>query len=209
MTYRAVLLTGEGARVCAGGTVASFAAAPAGERAAYVLELATQLEAELRRLAALPKPVVTAVHGAVAGAGLALVLSSDIVVAARSTKFVWAYAGVGLTPDCGVSYLLRQVVRLQRALDLAIGGTVLTAETAREWGLVTRMAEDEVAQQAGLDLARALADGPTGAHAHAGRLLRAAFEVDCDIHAADEAATIAERITTAEASALVDRFTSR
>lgn len=61
------------------------------------------LEAELRRLADLPLPVVTVVHGAVAGAGLAFVLSSDIVVAARSTKFVCGYAGVGLTPDCGVS----------------------------------------------------------------------------------------------------------
>lgn len=205
----AVLLTGAGARFCAGGDLASFADAPERERSAYLLELATMLEAELRRLAALPKPVVAVVHGAVAGAGLGFVLSSDIVVAARSTKFVCAYAGVGLTPDCGVSYLLPRAIGLPRALDFAIGGTALGADTAREWGLVARVVEDAEAQQAGLDLARTLAAGPVGAHAHAGRLLRRAFEVDRYTHAADEASTIAARITTPEAAELIERFLGR
>ena len=207
--HSAVLLTGEGPRFCAGGDVTSFAAAPEGERAAYLHELATMLEGELRRLAALPKPVVTAVHGAVAGAGLAFVLSSDIVVAARSTKFVWAYAGVGLTPDCGVSYLLPRAVGLPRALDLAIGGTVLTAEMAQDWGLVARVAQDDEVQTTASELAQSLAGGPTGAHAQAARLLRRAFEVDRDTHAADEAATIADRVSTPEAAALLERFAAR
>ena len=207
--FSAVLLTGEGGRFCAGGDITSFLAAPEGERTASLHELATTLEAELRRLADLPKPVVAAVHGAVAGAGLAFLLSSDIVVAARSTKFVWAYAGVGLTPDCGVSYLLPRAVGLQRALDFAIGGAAITAETARDWGLVTRVAEDEEVQEVAADLARTLAAGPTGSYGHAARLLRAAFEVDRDTHAADEAATITARITTPEAKALIERFLGR
>ncbi|QDO87153.1 enoyl-CoA hydratase/isomerase family protein [Ornithinimicrobium ciconiae] len=207
--HRAVLLTGAGARFCAGGDVASFMAAAEGERSAYLHELATMLEAQLRRLADLAKPVVTAVQGAVAGAGLAFVLNSDIVVAARSTKFVWAYAGVGLTPDCGVSYLLPRVIGLQRALDMAIGGTMLSAQTAQEWGLVARVADDERAQTIARDLVQTLAEGPTGAHGHAGRLLRQAFEVDRDTHAADEAATIAARVNTPEAAALIEQFSAR
>lgn len=207
--YAVVQLSGEGRRFCAGGDVAAFAAALEGERSAYLHELATMLEGELRRLADLPKPVVTAAHGAVAGAGLAFVLSSDLVVAARSTKFVWAYDGVGLTPDCGVSWLLPRAIGLPRALDLAVGGTVLTADTAQQWGLVARVAEDEEVQATARDLARTLADGPTGAHAQAARLLRAAFATDRDTHAADEASTIAARVSTPEAVALIERFTSR
>lgn len=207
--YAAVLVTADGPRFCAGGDVASFAAAPEGERSAYLLELATMLEAELRRLAALPKPVVAAVHGAVAGAGLGFVLSADVVVAARSTRFVWAYAGVGLTPDCGVSYLLPRAIGTARALDMAVGGTVVSAPTAQEWGLVARLAEDGEAETAAADLARALATGPTGAHRHAKRLLRAAWETDRDEHAADEARTIAGRVEQPEAAALIDRFLSR
>lgn len=206
--YTAVVLSGEGARFCAGGDVASFAAAPEDERAAYLLELATMLEAELRRMASLPKPVVAAVRGAVAGAGLAVILSTDLVVAARSTKFAWAYAGVGLTPDCGLSYLLPRAVGLPRSLDFALG-TVLTAPTALDWGLITRVVDDEEAEQVASDLAHTLAGGPTGAHGQAKRLLRRSFETDRDTHAADEARTIAARITTPEASSLVDRFLSR
>ena len=91
------------------------------------ITLATELEAQLRRLSELPKPVVAGVHGAVAGAGLALVLNADLVVAGESTKFVMAYAAIGLTPDCGVSYLLPRAIGQQRALELAVSGRVLNA----------------------------------------------------------------------------------
>lgn len=207
--YAAVLVTAEGPRFCAGGDVASFAAASDAERSAYLQELATLLEAELRRLGDLPKPVVCAVHGAAAGAGLGFVLSADVVVAARSTKFVYGYAGVGLTPDCGVSYLLPRAVGTPRALDLALGGTVLTAETAQQWGLVARVADDEQALAAATELAHQLATGPTRAHGHAKRLLRGAWEMDRDAHAADEASTIAARVSTPEAAALIERFVKR
>lgn len=207
--YGAVLVTGAGPRFCAGGDVASFAAAPPAERESYLHGLATMLEAELRRLADLPLPVVSVVHGAVAGAGLAFVLSSDIVVAARSTKFVWGYAGVGLTPDCGVSYLLPRAVGTPRALEMALGGTVLTAPAAQEWGLVARVVDDEEAQAAGAELAATLAAGPTQALGHTVRLLRSAWEVDRETHAADEAATIASRVVSDEAAPLVARFASR
>ena len=174
-TVRAVTLTGDGKRFCAGGDVASFVTAD--DRTAYLHELATVLEQHLRRLSELAKPVVAGVQGAVAGAGLALLLNADLVVAGRSTKFVMAYAGIGLTPDCGVSYLLPRAVGQQRALQLAVGGRVLSADEAREWGLVTEVVDDDQVATRTAEVAKALADGPTLALGEAKRLIRSSWDV--------------------------------
>ena len=204
---RSVLLTGEGARFCAGGDVQSFVAAA--EPPAYLHQLATELEAALRRLSELPKPVVVAVQGAVAGAGLAFVLNADVVVAARSTKFRMAYAGIGLTPDCGVSYLLPRAVGTQRALELALTGRTLTADEAREWGLVAQVVDDAEASATAAGLARALADGPAHAFGQAKRLIRSSYSETRESSAADEADTIAAAVLTEDARTLIDRFVQR
>ena len=96
---RVILITGAGARFCAGGDLHSVLAAD--EQAHYLQELAQTLDSALRKLTQGDKPVVAAVQGAVAGAGIALMLSCDLVIADPSTKFALAYSGVGLTPDCG------------------------------------------------------------------------------------------------------------
>lgn len=127
-SVRAVLVDADGPRFCAGGDVASMAASD--DQATYLLDLANAFDGALQRLAALQKPVVAAVQGAAAGAGLATVLACDVVVAARGTKFLTAYAGIGLTPDCGLSYLLPRAVGQQRALELALTGRVLSADEA-------------------------------------------------------------------------------
>lgn len=204
---RTVLLAGEGARFCAGGDVQSFVAAA--EPPSYLHQLATELEAALRRLSELPKPVVAAVQGAVAGAGLAFVLNADVVVAARSTKFRMAYAGIGLTPDCGVSYLLPRAVGTQRALELALTGRTLTADEAREWGLVTQVVDDGSATSTATELARALADGPAHAFGQAKRLIRSSFSETRESSAADEADTIAAAVLTEDARTLIARFVQR
>ena len=203
-TVRAVSLTAMGPRFCAGGDVASFAAADG--PATYVRTLATELEAQLRRLSELPKPVVAGVHGAVAGAGLALVLNADLVVAARSTKFVMAYAGVGLTPDCGVSYLLPRAIGQQRALALALGGRVLTAGEARDWGLVTEVVDDDQVVSRTTAVARALADGPAQAFGETKRLIRSSWDVSRADNAKDEADTIGRMVTSDDAVGLIQQF---
>jgi 2-(1,2-epoxy-1,2-dihydrophenyl)acetyl-CoA isomerase len=204
---RAVLLTGAGKRFCAGGDVASFLGSD--DPSGYLWQLATELEAGLRRLSELPKPVVAGVQGAVAGAGLAFVLNSDVVVAGRSTKFVMAYSGIALTPDCGVSYLLPRVVGQQRALELALTGRVLTAEEARTWGLVAEVVDDDAVQTRAAELATTLAEGPTGALAAAKRLIRSSWAVSRQENAEDEAATIARAVTTDDAQLRIDRFAGR
>jgi 2-(1,2-epoxy-1,2-dihydrophenyl)acetyl-CoA isomerase len=202
---RAVLVTGAGARFCAGGDVHAFATDA--DPTAYLHELATMGDAAVRALADLDKPVVVGVHGAVAGAGIGLMLSCDLVVADPATKLVFAYPGIGLTPDCGVSWLLPRAVGQQRALELALTGRTLSAEEAREWGMVTEVSDRVVSRAR--ELASALASGPARAHGHTRRLLRAAWETDRVTAGVDEARGIADRVDSDEARPLIERFVSR
>lgn len=204
---RVVLLTGDGPRFCAGGDVASMAAAA--EPSAYLQELADELDGALQRLGALEKPVVAAVQGAAAGAGLAVVLTADVVLSARSTKYLTAYAGVGLTPDCGLSWLLPRAVGQQRALELALTGRVLSAEEAQDWGLVTTVVDDAELEEQATALAAKLATAPPFALGQARRLIRSAWTASRAESGADEARTISRAVTTPEAQALVARFAGR
>lgn len=202
---RAVRVTGAGPRFCAGGDVAAFAAAQ--DQPAYIHQLATQLDAAFRALAALQKPVVAAVHGAVAGAGLALMLSCDVVVAAPGTKFVFAYPGIGFTPDCGLSYLLPRAMGQQRALAFSLAGKPASGQQALDWGLVAEVTDD--AHPRAEELARAMADGPATALGQARRLLRQGWEMGRAETGAEEARTITEMVKGAEAQALIKEFVSR
>ncbi|KQX74549.1 enoyl-CoA hydratase/isomerase family protein [Aeromicrobium sp. Root472D3] len=204
---RAIALTAEGKRFSAGGDVTSFLASD--DPAAYLLELATVLEGALRDLAALATPVVAGVRGAVAGAGLAVMLSADVIVASRATKFVMAYPGIGLTPDCGVSYLLPRAVGQQRALDLALTGRVLSADEALDWGLVTTVVDDDAVEARVDEIATGWAASAPHALGQARRLIRSSWDTPGPQQGADESATIAAAVTGDEARRLVEEFTRR
>lgn len=207
--YGAVLISGEESRFCGGGDVASFRAAPDEKRPEYLAELAVLLEDEIRRLPWLGKPIVAAVHGAAAGAGFAFILNADVTLAARSTKFVFAYSGIGLTPDCGVSYLLPRAIGVPRALDMAVGGRVLRAPEAESWGLITRIAEDDAVRDEATMLAAELSGGPTYALGQASRLVRSAWDMQRDAHAADGTRAITTAISKPPAMQLITEFSSR
>ena len=202
-SVRVVLVNGNGKRFCAGGDVSSMVVAD--DRAGYLLELANELDSALQRLAALDKPVVAAVQGAVAGAGLGLMLSADIIIAERSTKFLTAYAGIGLTPDCGVSYLLPRAIGQQRALQFALTGRVLDGDEACEWGLVTEVVDGEARRRAE-DIARLLATGPTFAYGQTRRLIRSSWDFTRQHSGADEARTISAAVDSPEAVELIEKF---
>jgi 2-(1,2-epoxy-1,2-dihydrophenyl)acetyl-CoA isomerase len=204
---RAVTVTALGKRFSAGGDVTSFLASD--DPSAYLLELATVLEGALRDLAALPAPVVAGVRGAVAGAGLAVMLSADVIVASSRTKFVMAYPGIGLTPDCGVSYLLPRAIGQQRALDLALTGRVLSAAEALDWGLVTSVVDDDAVEARVDEIARTWADSAPHALGQARRLIRSSWDTPPAQQGADESATIAAAVLGDEAQRLVTAFTSR
>lgn len=111
----------------------------------------------------LPVPFVTAVRGAAAGVGASLAMAGDLIVAGRSAYFLEAFARIGLVPDGGAAWLLSRSVGRVRAMELMMLAEKLSAEKAFEWGLVTRLTEDDAVEAEAMKLAQRLADGPTKA----------------------------------------------
>jgi len=185
----AVLVSGVGANFCVGGDLREFAAAP--DVTAHVRAVADEVHAALLLLTELPAPVVTAVQGAVAGGGVGIALAADVLVAARGARFRLAYTAGGLSPDCGVSWLLPRLVGLPRAMHLALTNPVLSAEAAERWGLVSVLVDDAALPGRARDLAETLARGPRQAQAATKRLIRQAMADTYPGHLGHEADSIA------------------
>lgn len=141
-SVRVVFLTGSGSRFCAGGDVRGFVGVGA-QLGDYLGELLGVLHPAIADLAAIEVPVVAAVQGSAAGAGISLLAAADLVVAAAGTRFVLAYTSLGLVPDGGSTWTLPRLVGPRRALDLALTNRTLDAAEALAWGLVTRVVPDE------------------------------------------------------------------
>lgn len=204
---RVVLLTGRGGLFCAGGDVTGMAAAE--DRAGHLQRLADAAHGAVRALDRLEKPVVAGVQGAAAGAGLALTLSADLVVAGESARFVAAYTAIGLTPDCGLSWLLPHTVGLRRALEMTMTNRRISPAEAVEWGLATSTCPDDAVGDVASGLAEKLAAGPAAAFGKSRSLLRSSYTRSLDAHLDLEAATIAAAGATSEATALIDSFVDR
>ena len=204
---RAVLLRGSGRKFCVGGDLRSMRAAP--DRGAYVLELAHAAHDAVRALAALEKPVVTAVQGSAAGAGLSLTLLSDLVLADPQSVFVTAYTAVGLTPDCGQSWLLPRAVGVTRALDLTLTSRAISAQDAHALGIVSRIADQESLFTEAETLALKLAQAPAGALGHARALIRSGYADGFEAHLDREAETISRMAATEEAGTMINAFLTR
>ncbi|GCC48983.1 hypothetical protein chiPu_0033054, partial [Chiloscyllium punctatum] len=108
-------------------------------------------------------PVVVAVNGVAAGGGFSLAMSGDIILAARSASFIQVFSRIGLVPDLGSTWLLPRLIGRQRALDLMLLNEPLSAERAKEWGLVREVVDDAKLLDEAKVLAGRLADGPTRA----------------------------------------------
>lgn len=124
-----------------------------------------------------PIPVVSAVNGPAAGAGCSLALAADIVIAARSAYFLQAFVNIGLIPDAGATWLLPRLVGRARAMEMMMLGERVPAEKALEWGLVSRVVEDEHLASEAMLLATRLAQGPTVALGLIRKLAREAGDV--------------------------------
>ncbi|MBP7334287.1 enoyl-CoA hydratase-related protein [Niveispirillum sp.] len=139
---RAVVLTGAGALFCAGGDIDAFAQAGA-EAPGLMQRLTGPVHAAQVRLARMRKPLVTAINGAAAGAGLGLAVMGDVAIAAASATFVGAYGAIGLSPDVGASWWLPRLIGLRQAQRLLLLGERIDAVEAERIGLVTRMVPDD------------------------------------------------------------------
>ena len=127
----------------------------------------------MRRLRALPLPVVCAVNGVAAGAGASYALACDIVLAARSAKFIQAFVKIGLVPDSGASFFLPRLIGEARARALAMLGETVDAERAEAWGMIWRAVDDAALQPEAEKLTAHLATQPTEALAAMKRMFAA------------------------------------
>ncbi|CAH1666158.1 2-(1,2-epoxy-1,2-dihydrophenyl)acetyl-CoA isomerase PaaG [Chelatococcus asaccharovorans] len=156
---RAVLLTGAGRGFCAGQDLSDRA------NAEGPLDLGATIEAYynplIRRIRGLKKPVVCAVNGVAAGAGANIAFACDIVLAARSAKFIQAFSKIGLVPDSGGTYFLPRLIGDARARALMLLAEPLGAETAAEWGLIWKVIDDAALMDEARALAAHLATQPT------------------------------------------------
>ena len=161
---RCLMITGAGRAFCSGANLNDPDRAPR-DRAAEARgeakgDLETWYHPTFLRLRDLAMPVVTAINGIAAGAGMSLALMGDMRVAAKSASFLQAFARIGLVPDCGSSYMLPRMIGMARAMELSMLAERLPAETALSWGLINRVFEDEALPVQAMEIARRLADGP-------------------------------------------------
>ena len=169
---RAVILTGAGRGFCAGADLNSRRPVP-GEKRDLAASLRDNYNPLILRIRALEKPVIAAVNGAAAGAGANLALACDIVLAAKSAKFLQAFARIGLVPDAGGTYTLPRLVGEARAKALMLLAEPITAEQAQSFGMVWQVHEDDALMDAARAMADRLANAPTFGLAQAKGLIQA------------------------------------
>ncbi|WP_181698450.1 enoyl-CoA hydratase/isomerase family protein [Nocardia sp. GTS18] len=203
----AILITGAGANFCAGGNVRHFAGAD--DRGAFLHELATQLHDFVRALAAAPVPVVAAVHGWAAGAGMSLVCAADIAIGGPSTQMRPAYPGIGFTPDGGMSWSLPRIVGVSRAREILLTDAVIGAEQAERLGLLSRIVPDDEIRTEALRVATDFTTGPRAAYTAMKKLLAQSPTATLDQQLDAERDSIAAAANSSTGREGVDAFVAK
>ncbi len=193
---RAVILSAEGRMFCAGGDVGGFAAADnPGE---LLRGITTGLHAAIQRLQRMNAPLVVAVNGVAAGAGMSIALGGDFVLAAESASFTMAYTRIGLSPDGSSTFFLPRLVGPLQAKRLMLRNPMLSATEALELGLVSEVVPDAELPDAARRLAAELAAGPTLAYGAVKRLLADSLSNSLDRQLELETRMIAELANDSE-----------
>lgn len=213
---RAVLLAGEGTAFCSGGDVIAMATETGpGE---HLTRLAHVINRGLLALLESSVPVVAAAHGTTAGGGLGLLLASDYAIVGHNSRIGALYSNIGLTPDLSVTALLGRAVGERRALQLLLSDTMLSAQQAREWGLVAEvvgsaeMTPGEIAaavRARAEEVAAAWASGANGAYGQAKRLVRSRPTRTLAEQLEEEARSIGAAFDTPDARSLIQAFAAR
>lgn len=140
---RVVVLTGAGRGFCAGQDLNERAISSGEHPVDIGMTVETYWNPLVRTLTSLPQPIIARVNGVAAGAGANIALACDIVIAAKSAKFIQSFSAIGVIPDSGGTWVLPRLVGQARALGLALTGEALPADKAAEWGMIWKSVEDE------------------------------------------------------------------
>ncbi len=185
-TCRAIILTGAGRGFCAGQDLSDRVRPEGGAAPDLGYTLETFYNPLIRALRVMPKPVIAAVNGVAAGAGANLAFACDLVLAARSAKFVQAFSKIGLIPDSGGTWMLPRLVGEARAKALTMLAIPVPAEEAERIGMIYRAVNDDALMSEAIALGEALAKAPTLGLAETKALIQQAFTQGLDAQLDDE-----------------------
>lgn len=186
---RAVVLTGAGRGFCSGQDLSEFESAyRAGRRPDIDEHLARSYHRLIPLIVSIPKPVIAAVNGVAAGAGVSLAAACDVRIASDEARFIQAFVKIGLIPDSGGTWLLPRLIGYPKALELSLTGDPVDADAALKIGLVNRVAPAATFRAEVADYAARLADLPTAAIAATRELMLDALLLDLDTALRREAA---------------------
>lgn len=172
---RAIVITGAGRAFCAGGDLREMQeiAKKDGRVEAFFDEPLRLLNEAIMLIRETPVPFIAAVNGVASGGGCNLALACDLVIAAESARFNQAFIKIGLTPDCGGTFMLPRLVGWKRATELLFTGDLITAQAAAEMGMINSVSRDEELMNKAMAMAEKLAEAPTAAIGEIKMLLEA------------------------------------
>jgi 2-(1,2-epoxy-1,2-dihydrophenyl)acetyl-CoA isomerase len=206
---RAVLICGNGPTLTVGGDIGYFVESPPEEFGNLFSRMTTPFHEAFRILSRIDAPIVTAAHGSVAGGGLGYVYAADIVLAAEGTKFVTAFAGIGLSGDGGGTWHLPRLIGPARAARAYLENRPITAEQALEWGMISEIVPEANLRHRAAALAGSLAQGPTRAFGRMRALLRDTWNNDLSQQLLAETEGIKATGDTADAASAIASFAAK
>jgi 2-(1,2-epoxy-1,2-dihydrophenyl)acetyl-CoA isomerase len=208
-SVRAVLICGNGPALTVGGDIDYFLSASSDSFGALFARMTTPFHEAFRVLSRIDAPIVTAAHGAVAGGGLGFVYAADLVVAAEDSRFVSAFAALGLSGDGGGTWHLPRLIGPRRAVEVYLRNTPITAADALQWGLVNEVVPAGEVRSRATELAKELADGPTRAYARMRALLRDTWTNDLSAQLLAETESMRAVGATSDAAEAITGFAAK
>lgn len=196
---RAVVLTGAGRMFCVGADLKQFPSVGP-EMANEIKVLTTRLHTAISQFAQMDAPLICAINGTAAGAGLSLAVIGDLTLAVKSARFTMAYSRLALTPDCAATYYLPRLVGFRRTFELYLTNRILSAAEAETWGLVNRVVADDALTVETEALAAQIAAGPTQAIGATKRLLHPTWTASLESQMEQETLAITNAAQCSEAA---------
>jgi len=206
---RAVLICGNGPALSVGGDIDYFSSGAGDQFGALLARMTTPFHEAFRVLSRIDVPIVTAAHGAVAGGGLGYVYAADLVIAAEGTKFVTAFAALGLSGDGGGTWHLPRLIGGRRAAEAYLRNRSIEATEALQWGLINEIVPAEELRDRAEAVARELANGPTRAFARMRGLLRDTWRHDLSTQLQAEIEALRHSGDTADAARAINDFAEK